>query len=114
MPRPHCRRRIGCDPKASVFKPAGVPKVELEEVVMTLDEFEAMRLSHLEGKYQEQAAEQMGVSRATFGRILESAHQKISDVLVNGKALRIEGGPVFTERSGRGCRKRWGAKERKR
>jgi uncharacterized protein len=67
---------------------------ELEEVVMTLDEFEAIRLADLDGLYQEQAAECMNVSRATVSRIVESAHRKMADVLVHGKALRIEGGPV--------------------
>lgn len=61
---------------------------------MTLDEFEAIRLADLDGLYQEQAAEQMGVSRATFSRIVDSAHAKVADALVHGKALRIEGGPV--------------------
>ena len=68
--------------------------LELEVVVMTLDEFEALRLSDLEGLYQEQAAAQMNVSRATFGRILRSAHRKVADAIVHGKAMRIEGGPV--------------------
>jgi uncharacterized protein len=67
---------------------------ELEVVVMTLDEFEALRQADLVGLYQEQAAEQMGVSRPTFSRIVESAHRKVADALVHGKALRMEGGPV--------------------
>jgi uncharacterized protein len=71
--------------------------IELDEVVMTLDEFEAMRLADLEGLYQEQAAEQMNVSRTTFSRIIDAAHRKIADALVHGKALRIEGGPVQVE-----------------
>jgi uncharacterized protein len=94
MPRPFCRRNIAGRPAASVFKPLGVPLRELEEIVMTLDEFEAIRLADLDGLYQEQAAEQMGVSRATFSRIMDSAHRKVADALVHGKALRIEGGPV--------------------
>ncbi len=61
---------------------------------MTLDEFEAIRLADLDGRYQEQAAGQMGVSRATFSRIVDSAHRKIADAVVHGKVLRIEGGPV--------------------
>jgi predicted DNA-binding protein (UPF0251 family) len=77
-----------------VFKPAGVPLRELEEVVVTLDEFEALRLADLNGLYQEQAAEQMDVSRPTFSRVIDSAHRKLADALVHGKALRIEGGPV--------------------
>jgi uncharacterized protein len=94
MPRPFCPRRIAGRPVASIFKPVGVPLRELDEVVMTLDEFEAIRLADLDGQYQEQAAGQMGVSRATFSRIVDSAHRKVADALVHGKALRIEGGPV--------------------
>jgi predicted DNA-binding protein (UPF0251 family) len=79
----------------------GIPVLELAEVVMSLDEFEAMRLADLNGLYQERAAEQMNVSRATFSRIIESAHRKMADALVHGKALRIEGGPV--QLAGRRC-----------
>ena len=68
---------------------------------MTLDEFEAMRIADLDGLYQEQAAEQMNVSRPTFSRIIDVAHRKMADALVHGKALRIEGGPV--EMKGRRC-----------
>jgi predicted DNA-binding protein (UPF0251 family) len=64
----------------------------LEAVNLTVDEFEAVRLADLEGLYQENAAEKMRISRQTFGRILDSAHKKIADALVNGKALSIEGG----------------------
>jgi predicted DNA-binding protein (UPF0251 family) len=64
----------------------------LEEVILTVDEFEALRLADLENLYQEQAAEKMNVSRQTFGRIIESAHKKVAEALVKGKALKIEGG----------------------
>jgi len=84
-----------------VFKPLGVPLRELESVVMTLDEFEAIRLADLDGLYQQEAADQMNVSRTTFGRIVEAARAKLADALVHGKALRIEGGPV--EVTGRRC-----------
>lgn len=70
---------------------------ELEEVVLTLDEFEAIRLADLGGLYQAQAAREMKVSRSTFSRIVEAAHRKLADALVRGKALRIEGGPVRVE-----------------
>ncbi len=94
MSRPFCPRRIAGRPVAPVFKPAGVRMWEIEEVVLTLDEFEAVRLADLDGLYQEDAARQMNVSRPTFSRVIESAHRKIGDALVHGKALRIEGGPV--------------------
>ena len=64
---------------------------------MTIDEYEAIRLGDLEGLYQEQAAVMMNISRQTFGRIIESAHRKVADVLVNGKTLNIEGGDVSME-----------------
>jgi uncharacterized protein len=61
---------------------------------MSLDEFEAIRLADLDGLYQEEAAKRMKVSRPTFSRIIEIAHKKLADVLVHGKALKVEGGPV--------------------
>jgi uncharacterized protein len=90
---PQCRRVEG-HPPAAFLKPAGIPTRFLDQAVMTLDEFEALRLADHLGLDQEQAAGRMEVSRPTFGRILESAHRKVADVLVNGKALRIEGGHV--------------------
>jgi len=59
---------------------------------MTLDEFEAIRLSYLEGLEQEETAKLMKVHRSTISRILDSANKKIADALVNIKAIRIEGG----------------------
>ncbi len=103
MPRPFCPRRIAGRPAASIFKPVGVPLRDLDEVVLSLDEFEAIRLADLDDHYHEQAGGQMGVSRATFSRIVDSAHRKIADALVHGKALRIEGGVVQLE-SPRCCR----------
>jgi len=94
MPRPFCRRRVAGSPAAAIFKPIGIPVRELEEVVLTLDEFEALRLADLEGRYQEEAAGMMRVSRSTFSRVVEAAHRKVADALVHGKALRMEGGPV--------------------
>lgn len=69
---------------------------KLEEAVLKLDEFEAVRLSDVEGLEQEAAAEKMAVSRQTFGNILASARRKIADAIVHGKALKIEGGVVQT------------------
>jgi uncharacterized protein len=97
MSRPKCCRKIGCSPDTNYFKPRGIPSLELEEVILTLDEFEAIRLADAEGLYQEDAAAKMNISRQTFGRIIESAHRKIADVLINGKALKIEGGEVAME-----------------
>jgi predicted DNA-binding protein (UPF0251 family) len=78
----------------SCFKPRGIPLDQLEEVILKLDEWEALRLADWEGLYQEEAARRMGISRQTFGNIIESAHKKIADVLLHAKALKIEGGEV--------------------
>ncbi len=96
MPRPQCPRRIRGRPGAVFFKPAGIPTRLLEEVVLTLDEFESLRLADLEGLYQEAAADRMGISRATFGRIVKSARRKVALTLVGGRVLRVEGGSVRT------------------
>jgi uncharacterized protein len=90
--RPVNCRRVSSMPQSDYFKPRGIPLSVLEEVVVTVDEFEAIRLADLEGLYQEQAAEKMNVSRQTFGRIIESAHKKVAEALVQGKALKISGG----------------------
>jgi len=94
MPRPRNFRRVGCLPQANYYKPRGIPLAVLQHTTLTVDELEAIRLTDLEGLYQEQAAEKMNISRQTLGRILDSAHKKIADALVNGKALSIQGGSI--------------------
>ena len=94
MPRPKCCRQIGAMPGKTCFQPEGAASSSFDEVLLTLDEYEAIRLADLEGLYQEQAASRMNISRQTFGRIIEAAHRKVADVLVNGKILKIEGGPI--------------------
>ena len=95
MARPQNCRRIAFTPDVTLFKPAGIPGRTLSEIVLTLDELEAIRLADLEGLYQEEAAARMEVSRQTFGNIISSAHAKFADCIVNGKMLRIEGGSVM-------------------
>ena len=92
MPRPTKWRRVAFIPEVTYFKPAGIPLRVLEEICLTVEEAEAIRLKDLEGLEQEQCAEKMNVSRPTFQRVLGSARQKIADALLNGKAIRIEGG----------------------
>ncbi len=94
MSRPVRCRKIGAMPQFIIFKPAGIPGRELEEVTLTLDEFEAIRLADLQGLYQEDAARQMNVSRQTFGNILVAAHHKVAACLIEGKTLHIEGGAI--------------------
>jgi predicted DNA-binding protein (UPF0251 family) len=106
MPRPKNIRKVLNIPETSYFKPRGIPVSELEEVVLSFDELESVRLSDLEGMYQENAAEKMGVSRQTFGRILDSAHKIIADAVINGKAIKIEGGSYTLEKTNKHkCRK---------
>ena len=90
--RPKKTRWVKCIPGERCFKPLCKPLNKLEGVYLTLDEFEAIRLSCLECLRQEDAAKLMKVSRPTFSRIETSAHKKIADALVNIKAIRIEGG----------------------
>ena len=100
MARPLNERRVGCRMPARAFKPAGVPGRVLEEVVLSLDEAESIRLADLQGLYQEAAALRMAVSRQTFGRIIEAARRKVADAIINGKLLRIEGGEVVIHEEG--------------
>jgi len=90
--RPKKTRWIKCLPSERCFKPRCKPLRKLEVVYLSLDEFEAVRLSCLEGLKQEDAAKKMKVSRPTFSRIETSAHKKIADALVNIKVIKIEGG----------------------
>lgn len=92
MARPHKSRCVGHIPGITVFKPAGVPLTELEQVTMHFDELEALRLSNLEDLDQEQTARRMGVSRATVSRILKHARKKITLALVEGHAVFLEEG----------------------
>ncbi len=92
MPRKKRWRRVFREPTVSVFKPAGVPAKELEEILLAVDEFEALRLADYEGMNQRDASEIMGVSQPTFHRILSSARHKVAKGLVEGQVIRIEGG----------------------
>ena len=112
MSRPVRCRKIGEMPQYTIFKPAGIPGRELENVALTLDEFEAIRLADLQGLYQDEAARQMGISRQTFGNILAAAHHKVAECLIEGKTLHIEGGAIeMMPRTFlcRACRHRWQA-----
>lgn len=92
MPRPTKWRRVAFIPQVTYFKPAGIPLRVLGEVCLSVEEAEAIRLKDLEGLEQKECAEKMRISRPTFHRVLESARSKLADALINGKAIRIEGG----------------------
>src|SRR5208283_35994 len=90
--RPKKCRMVESLPQVTYFKPAGIPVRFLNEVQLKFEEAEALRLKELEGLEQEEGAARMFVSRATFQRILTSARKKTADAVLNGKAIRIEGG----------------------
>lgn len=92
MVRPQKNRMVVFNPGVSYFKPRGIPLMELEEVCLTVDELEGLRLADLMDMSHEEAGRQMEVSRATFGRIVQRARRAVADALINGKAIKVEGG----------------------
>ena len=95
MPRRRRMRQVKFEPDIAFFKPAGVPMRDLEEVVLSVEEFEALRLSDFEKLTQNECAEKMNISQPTFNRLISSAREKIAQALVEGKAIRIKGGHYF-------------------
>ncbi|MFA5010769.1 MAG: DUF134 domain-containing protein [Ignavibacteria bacterium] len=105
MPRPKKIRKVSCSPESSYYKPRGIPLRELEEVILTIDELEAITLTDIKKLYQEEAAAKMNISRQTLGRIVEKAHSKITEAILYGKAIKIEGGSYTLGRANnRKCR----------
>ena len=92
MPRPRRLRRIFSNPRITHFKPAGVILRNIEDSILTRDELEAIRLIDFEKVEQGKAAKKMKVSQPTLSRILKSAREKLADAVVNGKAIKIQGG----------------------
>jgi predicted DNA-binding protein (UPF0251 family)/predicted Fe-Mo cluster-binding NifX family protein len=92
MPRPRINCTVHAVPDVTYYKPRGIPLRQLKEVALTVEGFEALRLADYEGMDQKQAAQQMQVSRATFGRIVSQARRTVAEALVHGMALRIQGG----------------------
>ena len=90
MVRPKKIRNIRFMPEATYFKPRGIPLQSLDEVSLSHDEMEAIRLKYIKNFGQIECAKEMKISQSTFQRILISANQKIAEGLVNGKAIRIE------------------------
>ena len=90
--RPKKTRWIKCEPGEKCFRPQCKPLNKLDGVLLTIDEFEAIRLADCEGFKQQEAAKRMRISRPTFSRIISSARSKVSDALVNIKAIKIDGG----------------------
>jgi uncharacterized protein len=99
MPRPRKRRRVWHEPKPAIFKPVGVPLDQIKAITLLHEELEALRLVDLEGQYQEDAAEQMSVSRSTLQRIVSEARHKVVQALTEGAALHIKGGTFRVARA---------------
>lgn len=94
MPRPQDNRIVLEPPLFSEFKPLGVKGQELEQIQLALDEFEAFRLADHNGLSHAEAADEMGISRSTFSRLIEKARKKIAEFIIQGKLLTIEGGSI--------------------
>jgi uncharacterized protein len=92
MPRPRKCRRVEAHPTVTLFKPQGIPARDLEEIILSVEGLEALRLVDLEGLDQETAAERMNVSRPTLNRVLGTARRLVSRALVHGMAIRVHGG----------------------
>lgn len=122
MARPEKLRKVDRNLEIPGFKPMGTPVSELEVSTIRVDELEALRLADVVGLYQAAAAQQMGVSRQTFARILGRARTTVATAILEGRVLLIEDGPVVESggrkipcpvhgegpRRGRGCRCRHG------
>ena len=89
MVRPRLCRRIEVNPRVTYFKPRGVPMRNLKEVELTIEEVEALRLKNIENLDQIECAKKMKTSQSTFQRILSSAYKKMSEGIINGKAIKI-------------------------
>ncbi|MBU4482013.1 DUF134 domain-containing protein [Candidatus Parcubacteria bacterium] len=89
MPRPRLCRRIRFNPHITYFKPQGILMRDLEEIELTAEEVEALRLKNINDLDQIDCAKKMNTSQSTFQRILSSAYKKISEALIEGKAIKI-------------------------
>jgi len=89
MVRPRLCRRIRFNPNVTYFKPQGVPLRFLEVIELTTEEAEALRLKNIKDLEQEEAAKKMNTSQSTFQRILSSAYKKITEAIIEGKAIKI-------------------------
>jgi predicted DNA-binding protein (UPF0251 family)/predicted Fe-Mo cluster-binding NifX family protein len=98
LARPAKWRCLECLPGAKLFGPVGVSARQLEKLRMSFDELEALRLLHLEGITQADAGSRLGVSASTVSRMADRAHRVVTEALVTGKAVCVEGGPVTVVR----------------
>jgi len=92
--RPEKERLVHKPPIFTEFKPIGIAVKYLEEIQLSLDEYEAFRLADHLGLSHEEAADEMEISRSTFTRLIEKSRKKIAEFIINGKYLSIDGGNI--------------------
>ena len=92
MVRPRRTRRISFQPDVTYFKPAGIHMVHLKETVLSFDELEAIRLVDSEGMEQGKAGKRMKISQSTLSRLLRTGRKKLADAIIQGNAIKIQGG----------------------
>jgi len=97
-PRRKRYRRISALPSIQGYKPIGIPRKQIGEVVLLFEEYEALKLADYENLTQEEAAKRMDISRPTFTRIYDSCRKKLARAFIEGKAILIEGGDVRFEK----------------
>ena len=105
MARPQKNRKICKPPKMKGFKPYGLPMCKVEDLKLTYEEYESIRLVSYDMLSQDKAAEQMNVSRPTLTRIYNKAIKNIAKAFVEGKAIEIEGGNYQLEKDWYRCKK---------
>lgn len=106
MPRPRKWKKVCCLPESNIYGPLNKPGRGLDTVIMSVEEYETIRLIDFEGLTQEECAERMQVARATVQKIYSGARGKLAEFLVNSSILKIEGGKyqLYSESErGRGC-----------
>lgn len=99
MVRPRKLRRVHYTPGVTFFKPRSIPLSKLQQVILSIDELETLKLTNLDKLRQEDAALKMDIHQSTFQRTLSRAREKVTDALVNGKAIKICGGEYHNSKT---------------
>jgi uncharacterized protein len=105
MPKPLIIRKVIKPPVMSGFKPYGMLLCELDPVKLQFDEYESIKMVHYQKLPQDEAAQNMGISRPTFTRLYNKALNKIATAFVEGLPIQIEGGNVVFAKEWYKCTK---------
>ena len=92
MPRPRKGKKVCCLPDSNIYGPLNPRQINSKIILMSVEEYETIRLIDLEKLTQEECSERMQVARTTIQRIYTDARAKVAESLVNGCVLKIEGG----------------------